>query len=218
MSCIDCAVSACATNAGSYPDFCPTKSMDVDACAEAYLNDPFALKIMREASETSSRAFCERLCRVEETMDFARRMGYRKIGVACCSALIDEARLFAKILRIHGFEAYGIACKAGAMPKARLEARESCCDFGTVSCNPLSQAALLNEAGTELNVVLGLCVGHDALFYRNSAAPCTTLLVKDRALANNPSAAFQVARSASPYNRMLKADASLSPQASDDPC
>lgn len=212
MSCIDCATSACASNTGAYPDFCPTKAMSAEACAGSYSTDPFALKIMREASSTSSRAFCERLCRIEETMDFARRMGYSKIGIACCSGLTNEARLFAKILRVHGFEAYGIACKVGAMPKALLEAEESCCDFGSVSCNPLSQAALLNEAGTELNVVVGLCVGHDALFYQNSAAPCTTLVVKDRVLANNPAAAFQVARSASPYNRLLKEDKSLSPE------
>lgn len=209
-SCIDCATSACALGEGSYPEFCPTLRMDAETSAAPYLDDPFALKVMREASATSSRAFCERLCRIEETMDFARRMGYRKIGIACCSALSNEARLCAKILRLHGFEVFGAACKVGAMPKARLEAQESCCDFGAVSCNPLAQARLLNEAGTHFNLVLGLCVGHDSLFYRHSEAPCTTMVVKDRALANNPAAAFQVARSASPYNRLLKEDESLS--------
>ena len=33
-------------------------------------------------------------------------------------------------------------------------------------CNPILQAMLLNEAGTQFNIVLGLCVGHDSLFFR----------------------------------------------------
>ena len=32
------------------------------------------------------------------------------------------------------------------------------------------QARLLNQAHTELNVVIGLCVGHDSLFYKYSNA------------------------------------------------
>jgi len=56
-------------------------------------------------------------------------------------------------------------------------------------CNPISQAHLLNAAGTELNVLLGLCVGHDALFLRHASAPCTVLAVKDRVTGHNPLAA-----------------------------
>lgn len=47
---------------------------------------------------------------------------------------------------------------------------------------------------TDLNVVFGLYVGHDTLFYQHSDAPRTTMVVKDRALANNPVSAPHVAR------------------------
>jgi uncharacterized metal-binding protein len=47
-------------------------------------------------------------------------------------------------------------------------------------------AELLNRAGTEINVILGLCIGHDMLFIMNSKAPVTTLIVKDRLLGHNP--------------------------------
>jgi uncharacterized metal-binding protein len=57
-------------------------------------------------------------------------------------------------------------------------------------CAPLCQADILNQAGTDLNVMIGLCVGHDALFARHSAAPVTTLVVKDRVLGHNPAAAL----------------------------
>jgi uncharacterized metal-binding protein len=39
---------------------------------------------------------------------------------------------------------------------------------------------------TELNVVVGLCVGHDTLFTKHAAAPVTTFAVKDLVLAHNP--------------------------------
>jgi uncharacterized metal-binding protein len=60
-------------------------------------------------------------------------------------------------------------------------------------CNPLSQAELLNDAGCELNIVLGLCVGHDSLFYKHSRGLATTLMAKDRVLAHNPAGALQLA-------------------------
>ena len=53
-------------------------------------------------------------------------------------------------------------------------------------CNPMAQSLLLNRAGTQLNIILGLCIGHDIIFTQNSKAPVTTLVVKDRVLAHNP--------------------------------
>jgi len=53
-------------------------------------------------------------------------------------------------------------------------------------CNPIAQAEILNEAKTDLNILLGLCVGHDTLFMRYARAPVTVLAVKDRVLAHNP--------------------------------
>jgi uncharacterized metal-binding protein len=38
-------------------------------------------------------------------------------------------------------------------------------------CNPIGQAVFLNKSQTELNIILGLCVGHDSLFIKYSNAP-----------------------------------------------
>jgi uncharacterized metal-binding protein len=54
------------------------------------------------------------------------------------------------------------------------------------ACNPVLQAQLLNNAGTDINIIVGLCLGHDMLFTMNSKAPVTTLIVKDRLLGHNP--------------------------------
>ena len=40
---------------------------------------------------------------------------------------------------------------------------------------------------------MGLCVGHDSLFFRHSEAPVTVLAVKDRVLGHNPLAAVYLA-------------------------
>ena len=53
-------------------------------------------------------------------------------------------------------------------------------------CNPQGQAAVLNRVQTDLNVLVGLCMGADCLFTRFSQAPVTALFVKDKSLANNP--------------------------------
>ena len=59
-------------------------------------------------------------------------------------------------------------------------------DYEHVICNPLGQAELLNRIGTDINVIVGLCMGADCVFTKASKAPVTTLFVKDRSLANNP--------------------------------
>jgi len=62
-------------------------------------------------------------------------------------------------------------------------------------CNPIAQAQLLNKAGTQLNIVLGLCVGHDSMFYKYSDAMVTTLVAKDRVTGHSPAAAIYCSES-----------------------
>ena len=62
-------------------------------------------------------------------------------------------------------------------------------------CNPILQAKVLNREKTDINIVMGLCVGHDSLFYKYSKALTTTLVTKDRVLGHNPVAALNCAHS-----------------------
>jgi len=57
-------------------------------------------------------------------------------------------------------------------------------------CNPVMQAKVLEENSTELNIIVGLCLGHDILFSKYSHVAVTTLIVKDRLLAHNPAGAL----------------------------
>lgn len=131
-------------------------------------------------------------CRIEETIDFCRSMGYKKVGFAFCGALHKEAAVVARIFEAHGLEVLSVICKVGGYDKTVLGLREEdklhpgCFE---PMCNPIAQAAVLNEAGTQFNVVMGLCVGHDSLFLSESKVMCTVLAVKDRLLGHNPLAA-----------------------------
>lgn len=143
--------------------------------------------------------------RILETVQFARKMGYRKLGLAFCGGLREEARIVNQILENHGFEVVSVCCKVGGIPKEEIGITEEQKIAGPgsheVMCNPLIQAAILNEEGTEFNVMVGLCVGHDALFLQNVKAPTTVLIVKDRVLGHNPAAALYLSGS---YYRKLR--------------
>ncbi|MFO8057852.1 MAG: DUF1847 domain-containing protein [bacterium] len=114
-------------------------------------------------------------CRVEEVMSFCRSIGYRRLGVAFCSEMFREAELLTRVLERH-FRVFPVCCKVGVREQEDTHS----------SCNAAGQAELLNSAGTDLNLVVGLCLGCDIIFGRHSKAPATTLFVKDKTLANNP--------------------------------
>ena len=113
-----------------------------------------------------------------------------KIGIASCVGLLKESHLLAGLLREYGFEVYGVGCKIGEVPKTEVGIPERCEEVGVHMCNPILQAQMLNKEKTDINIVMGLCVGHDSLFYKYAEAPSTTLVVKDRVLGNNPVAAL----------------------------
>lgn len=203
MSCVDCAVKNCDSMDKEFPGFCLTMNMDQEVLADAMhcYEDEVNHEIMVAAAEVEFDHYCQ-YTRVEEIMEFARKIGAKKIGIATCVGLLKESRTLAAILRSHGFEVYGVGCKAGVQKKVSVGIPERCTGIGENMCNPILQAKLLNEAKTDLNVVVGLCVGHDSLFYKYSDALVTTAVTKDRVLGHNPVAALYTADSY--YSRLKK--------------
>ena len=178
------------------PGFCPSK-VDEEGIERAWerYEDPEVRRVAYASALVESEGYC-RWTRVEEICAFARQMGFTRIGIATCISMADLARTLSGILESHGFEVASAACKNGGVPKERLGLRdEDKIHPGTYEamCNPLAQAELLNDAGCELNIVLGLCVGHDSLFFKHSKGLATTLVAKDRVLAHNPVGALQLA-------------------------
>lgn len=199
FSCADCHVKACRTNLEEkYPVFCPTKNLNPDILSEVLLEyeDEETRKLTVTSACLESEYYC-RLTRVEETVKFIERMGYHKIGVATCVGLLDEARIFTRILRAHGLDVYTVCCKCGAVDKTAVGVPEDkkLNGGGTHEsmCNPILQAKILELEQTEFNVMIGLCVGHDTIFLQHAAAPVTVLIVKDRVLGHNPVQALYLA-------------------------
>lgn len=192
-SCIDCGSAACndLNHSDAFPPFCLSKNLEEEVLAEALAcyEDPLNHDTMVSAAEVECEHYCK-YTRVQEIVEFAKKMGFHKIGIATCVGLLGEARTLAKILRSHGFEVFGVGCKAGMVKKVDLGIGEACNAVGANACNPVFQAKMLNHMGTQLNVVVGLCVGHDSLFYKHSEALVTTLVAKDRVLGHNPVAAL----------------------------
>ena len=215
-NCAKCPSSSkiCREQNGEGPDWCPTLT-------HAHLRDqalqeydrPRTRRLALEAARQEAEGYAERerqpfvlrpaKCRLEETMEFARRMGFHRLGLAFCTGLSREAATLSLILEKQGFEVVGISCKVGGVPKERIGISDNekirVGQYETM-CNSILQAALLNQAGTELNLMLGLCVGHDALFLKHVEAPTTVLAVKDRVTGHNPLAALYNSRS---YYRRL---------------
>lgn len=201
-SCIDCGTESCHKMDGKFPPFCLTTHMDESVLQEAmrlYMESEENHKVATISAEVETDYYCQ-ATRIQETVEFARRMGYKKIGIANCLGLLREARVAAQIFRNAGFEVYGVGCKVGAQAKETIGIPEKCKVTGANMCNPILQAKLLNARKTDLNVLIGLCVGHDSMFYKYSDALVTTLVVKDRVLGHNPVAGLYLTNS---YYRKL---------------
>ena len=178
------------------PGFCPSK-VDEEGLAAGWAKyeDPFLRRVAKVSAIVESEGYCK-WSRLEEICQFAKKMEFKKVGIATCSAFVDLAHTLSAILESHGFVVASAACKTGCVPKEDIGLRdEEKVRPGQLECmcNPITQAELLNRAGCELNIVLGLCVGHDSLFFRHSKGLATTLVAKDRVLAHNPAGALYLA-------------------------
>ncbi|MCW7076445.1 MAG: DUF1847 domain-containing protein [Candidatus Syntrophoarchaeum sp.] len=148
--------------------------------------DAFDERVMQISAGIESKGYMK-LTRLEELIEFARQMGFKRLGIAFCIGLSDEAKVLHEILSKE-FEVESVCCKVCGIDKRefgldRLKREEV---RHEAMCNPVGQAKLLNEKQTELNIIFGLCIGHDILFSKYADAPVTTLVVKDRVLAHNP--------------------------------
>jgi len=216
--CAKCGIKGkiCRSPEGQGPAYCPTlRRKEVVGKANEEYTKPDIFKFAHEASIQEAECNINRDIkpfvphptkpRVQETCEFAQKMGYKKLGVAFCSALQSEALCLNQILEAQGFEVVSVICKAGRTPKENIGIREEekvrIGEFESM-CSPIAQAMILNEEKTDFNIMLGLCVGHDSLFLKYSEAYCTVLVAKDRVLGHNPCAALYTTGSF--YARMLR--------------
>ena len=205
----------CRAEGGRAPENCPTlRKAELIETARTEYERTENFEFARQASLQERDGYSNRELgygrvrpakpRIEEILDFIAKMGYRKIGLAFCLGLRNEAMIVERFFSNHGLEMASVICKVGRVGKEELglgdQDKISVCTFETM-CNPILQAQVLNSEKTEFNILLGLCVGHDSLFLKYAEAPCTVLAVKDRVTGHNPLAAVYTLDS---YYRALK--------------
>jgi uncharacterized metal-binding protein len=195
------------------PGYCPMKNnFQIMEKARLEYEKPEVKEFARQASiqefecyEVLPEGIRTKNPRILELIQFAQKCRYKKLGLAFCAGLAGEARMLADILENNGFEVVSVRCKAGAIPKEKIgikpEEKISGPESYESMCNPVAQAELLNNENVDLAVMLGLCIGHDTLFFKYCRVPVTVIAVKDRVTGHNPLAALYLSDS---YYRRIK--------------
>ena len=218
--CANCALPsaerACNRPQGKGPKGCPTLSkrkLVKEARKEYRKKD--VLEFARQASIQEAECYAGRdqspyilhptKPRIQEICEFAHKMGYTRLGLVFCAGLLREGKLTAQILESQGFEVVSVICKVGSIPKEEINIKDDekvRVGKYEAMCNPILQAKVVNDAETHFNIVLGLCVGHDSLFFKYAEAPTTVLAAKDRVMGHNSLAAIYT--SGSYYSRLKR--------------
>lgn len=218
----DCAVCPyewperfCGHEHGKAPGNCPsTRHRDLVNQSIEVVNSPDVLEFARNASIQEAEGYCNRekgyaavrplKPRIVEIIEFTGKMKYRKVALVFCAGLRREAAIVHEIFEAQGLDVISVICKVGKVPKETiglLDEQKVAPGSNESMCNPILQALVANHYESQFNVLLGLCVGHDSLFFRHAEAPSTVLAVKDRLLGHNPLAALYEYGS---YYRYLK--------------
>lgn len=193
----------CRSEEGKAPKFCPSVAHQQLARAAVDEMPPDIRHFACQASIQEAQGYADRhrgyenirpaKPRIEEVIEFAQKMDYHHIALIFCVGLRREAAIVNEILDRRGFDVLSIVCKVGRVEKECLgltdEQKIRPGEFESM-CHPVLQAKIANHHHSQFNILLGLCVGHDSLFFKYSSAPCTVLAVKDRLLGHNPLAAI----------------------------
>ena len=200
---------ACVLESGQGSKGCPTLTRPnvLSESSEEY-EKPDVREFARQASIQEAECYANRdqqpyilqptKTRLVEVIEFAGKMKYHRLGLAFCLGLTQEAAVVNNILEGHGFEVVSVLCKAGRVSKEKIgltEEEKIMRGMDEPMCNPIYQAKLFNDEKTDFNILLGLCVGHDSLFFKYVESPTTVLAVKDRVTGHNPLAAVYLSES-----------------------
>jgi len=217
--CARCSVKVpdriCIQKNGVAPDFCPSETYaDIIEKAVKETKSPENAEFAKQATIQEGSGYGDKQIggdqvkpikpRILETIEFAKRMHYQRLGLVFCTGLRKEASRVEKLFSRAGFEVVSAQCKIGCTDKNEINVSDNeKIDIGRFEsmCNPIAQAYVMNASKTEFNVIMGLCVGHDSLFLKYAQAPCTVLAAKDRLLGHNPLAAVYTIDS---YYKSLK--------------
>ncbi len=191
MQCSKCTKLVCSNlEYDKAPDGCPSiEKKKIFQEARKEYEKPEIRKISQIAAHVEVTGYMK-WPRVKELIVFAQKMDYKRLGIAFCIGLHEETKVLTQILEKNNFDVVTGICTIGSLQKKELDIpdKDTLTTAEEVGCNPIGQAYFLNSKKTDLNIVVGLCIGHDINFIRHSKAPTTVIIVKDRVTTHNPAA------------------------------
>jgi len=176
MDCTNCTFDKQCRNTQT----CPATLIDREEVIQKYATESV---IVQAAADLVDFGRAGTLSRLQETIAFAQKMNYKRIGLAYCYGMEKQVTQIVENLRENQLNVRAVSCTVGGIPQNEVNTESAFC---TVSCNPIGQAQQLNNENVDLVVMIGLCLGHDILFQREVKADCTTLVVKDRVFNHAP--------------------------------
>ena len=125
----------CQKEDGKSPQYCPTlKKEEAISKSRLELKKPDILEFARQASIQEGEGYGDKDLgyskvkpikpRIIETIEFANKMDFRRLGFVFCIGLRKEARVVEKLLADEGFEVVSAVCKLGRTPKESIGIRD----------------------------------------------------------------------------------------------
>lgn len=171
--CADCKGFYCRTGTlEAAPEACPMRG-DFPDFDELY-PEGATRDMIKQAAVVEGEGYC-RWTRLKELAEFARRLGYSRIGLPHCPDMLEEAAAISRFFKKYELEP--------TLPPKSAKG------------DPQAQAHYFQAQGTALNVLAGMCVGHEAMFIKASHAPVVSLIARDTRLQHNPVAGIYTSRS-----------------------
>lgn len=150
FTCAQCAIEACRSGQlDKMPKNCPMHDPAFLSSFWRNTGKPENHDFFVTSAVIEAAGYC-RWPRLRETVEFAKRMGYTKLGLAFCAGLHKEAAIVDRILRQNGFEVSSVICKTGSIPKdcagvpAEYRVRPGTYE---VMCNPIAQGGAAQQRG-----------------------------------------------------------------------
>lgn len=178
MDCLDCTDKVCRKQQRS----CNKENINKNETLIQY-RDKTTPEVVEAAANLVDNGRAGRLSRIQEIIEFASNMRYKRIGLAYCYGMENYALKIQKIFKNSGFTVVPVSCSIGGLTQD--EVNEKSC-IHKVSCNPIGQGHQLNTEQVDITLIMGICLGHDMLLQKQLNMNFTTLVVKDRVFHHNP--------------------------------
>ena len=163
---------------GAPPD-CPSRTAPsiLDKAREDYQNPGTEAQRLYQAFGRLIHTGGAKKSRLEHIVDFCRSLEISTMGIASCLRYIKEVHYLRNLFEEQGWRSHVAICKVGGFTVSDIAVEK---DTDWIVCNPLGQAYLLNDLNCEVNVTLGLCMGHEMIFNHYSQGYVTNLIVKEK--------------------------------------